>query len=53
VQRAAESGDFSGARKAVLQKFENDINFTERKWISLKETPRPINLPEDIDAPIT
>lgn len=34
-------------RKAVLQKLENEIYLTERKWISLKETPRPVNLSEN------
>ena len=33
-----------GWRKAVLQPLENVVNLTERKWISLKETPRPVNL---------
>lgn len=33
-----------GWRKAVLQNLENKVNFTERKWISLRETPRPVNL---------
>jgi transcriptional regulator with XRE-family HTH domain len=33
-----------GWRKAVLQPIENIVNLTERKWISLKETPRPVNL---------
>lgn len=33
-----------GWRKAVLQPLENIVNLTERKWISLKETPRPVNL---------
>ena len=35
-----------GWRKAVLQPLENIVNLTERKWISLKKTPRPVNLDE-------
>ena len=42
-----------GWTRAVLQNFENEVNLTERKWISLKETPRPVNIQEDLDAPIT
>jgi transcriptional regulator with XRE-family HTH domain len=33
-----------GWRTAVLQPLENIVNLTERKWISLRETPRPVNL---------
>jgi hypothetical protein len=36
-----------GWSKAVLQNLENKVNLTERKWISLRETPRPINLKAD------
>jgi hypothetical protein len=36
-----------GWHNAVLQKIEDEIQLTERKWISLKETPRPVNLPEN------
>lgn len=35
-----------GWNKAVLQPLENIVNLTERKWRSLKETPRPVNLDE-------
>lgn len=44
-----------GWSRAVLQNLETTVNLTERKWISLRETPRPINLVEEkdgIDAPI-
>lgn len=34
--------------KAVLKEFNEKLNITERKWTSLKETPRPANLPENI-----
>ncbi len=37
-----------GWHKAVLQDLENTVRLVERKWISLKETRRPVNL-----APIT
>lgn len=33
-----------GWRKAILQSFDNRVNCIERKWIRLKETPRPVNL---------
>jgi transcriptional regulator with XRE-family HTH domain len=41
-----------GWRKAVLQPLENVVNLTERKWISLKETPRPVNLPKENNLPL-
>jgi len=41
-----------GWRKAVLQNLENEVNFTERKWISLKETSRPVNLEENRQTPL-
>jgi len=34
--------------KAILKEFNEKIDITERKWVSLKETTRPINLPENI-----
>ncbi len=33
-----------GWTRAVLQNLEDDILSTERRWISLKQTPRPVNL---------
>ncbi len=30
--------------KAILQNFEKDVSSVERKWISLKQTPRAVNL---------
>jgi transcriptional regulator with XRE-family HTH domain len=41
-----------GWREAVLQNLKNTVNFTERKWISLKETPRPANLQENKNKPL-
>lgn len=38
--------------KAVLQNLENEVNFMERKWISLKETPRPANLRDNNIPPL-
>jgi len=33
-----------GWRRAVLQNYENRVNYTERKWMRLKETSRPVNI---------
>jgi transcriptional regulator with XRE-family HTH domain len=33
-----------GWRKAVLQNLENKVDSIERRWVSLKQTGRPINL---------
>ncbi len=41
-----------GWTKAVLQSFENEVNLAERKWVSLKETPRPVNLQENQELPL-
>lgn len=40
--------------KAVLKDISPDIEFAQKEWRSLKETPRPINIPEKIkfNAPI-
>ncbi len=34
--------------KSVLQEFENKVPLVERKWIGLRKTIRPANLPSDI-----
>ena len=42
--------------KATLKEMGPEIEITQREWKSLKETPRPINLPRETDnliAPIT
>lgn len=34
--------------RAVLKEFNEKIDITEKRWVSLKETSRPVNLPENI-----
>lgn len=42
--------------KAALKEIEPEIEITQKEWKTLKETPRPVNLPRETDdliAPIT
>ena len=37
--------------KTVLKNIDPQIELAQREWKSLKEVPRPVNLPENIKLP--
>jgi len=41
-----------GWTKAVLQNLESEVILAERKWVRLKNTPRPINLDYNKETPL-